>query len=383
MGYDLPLISIRLAGALRTRFAAWYGSHHCDADLSSDSRRLLLVDLGGVSGAFITLCYQVFFLAYGLQFFLGVFVINTASLGAYVLALWLNHRDRHEAARDLLFVTTCVQLCLADLLTGIDVNVFYFPVIVTLPLLYDRHQPSIFVRFGLVIVALFLIAQFGRVQPVLSDSVLRTIHLFNMMGAMGLVAVLVHLFNRQIVHMERSLRESNATLEKLSTTDELTGLVNRRGIMAAFEREWLRARRNHEPLTVLMCDVDDFKLYNDLYGHPAGDRVLRRIAGVFAQAAQRASDAVARIGGEEFLMVLPGVSSGDGVLLAERVRAQVQALGIVHADSRVAPVVTTSIGVATLLPDDTLSANLLLVRADEALYRAKVGGRNRVAGDGV
>ena len=172
------------------------------------------------------------------------------------------------------------------------------------------------------------------------------------------------------------LEQANRKLEELSTTDGLTGLANRRHLDQVLEREWARGGHSGHSLGVLMIDVDLFKNYNDLYGHQAGDLCLQRVAGVLAGAARRAGDLTARYGGEEFVVVLGDTDAEKSAQRAELIRAGVEALGIPHADAPLG-VVTVSIGLAAVRPDRETSAQTLLRMADEALYRAKAGGRNR------
>ncbi len=180
----------------------------------------------------------------------------------------------------------------------------------------------------------------------------------------------------------RKLVELNRQLEVLARVDDLTGIANRRAFMEQLEREWraqFREGGRAAPISLLMIDIDHFKRYNDRYGHPSGDRCLRRVAGIIARFARRPRDLAARLGGEEFVLLLPGVSGDDAVGLAERLRAAVMERGIAHDASQVADVVTASVGVATEMPGRGREPTALLKKADDALYRAKREGRNRVA----
>jgi diguanylate cyclase (GGDEF)-like protein len=174
----------------------------------------------------------------------------------------------------------------------------------------------------------------------------------------------------------RELEQSNIKLMALSVSDGLTGLVNRRGFDELLEREWAHARRDKKPLALAMLDVDSFKLYNDFYGHQAGDECLKQVAAAMTLSLQRSTDLAARYGGEEFVFVLPGATAEDAMLIAEKVRCAVAALAIVHEKSTHG-IVTVSIGVASAMPADPQSASAMLRAADQALYRAKAAGRNR------
>lgn len=168
-------------------------------------------------------------------------------------------------------------------------------------------------------------------------------------------------------------------LKELTITDPLTGISNRRYFHDFLEKEWKRAIRNHIPIAVILTDIDFFKLYNDTYGHQEGDRCLKKVARALKDSLMRPSDMVARYGGEEFVAVLPETDEEGALKVAERMRANVEALEIPHCNSAIAPHVTISLGVCSTIPDDPLKPTELVSRADDALYQAKHEGRNRVA----
>ncbi len=177
----------------------------------------------------------------------------------------------------------------------------------------------------------------------------------------------------QIEAQQRELRETNALLLHQATRDSLTGLRNFRGFQERLREEIARARRGNEPLSLLLLDVDNFKQFNDSFGHPAGDEVLKRVAASM-EAQARTADFVARYGGEEFVILLPETSKDAACLVAERVRAAIE------NDSWLERSVTASIGVATtpqIMGADG-EGRALLAQADIALYHSKRTGRNRV-----
>jgi diguanylate cyclase (GGDEF)-like protein len=159
-------------------------------------------------------------------------------------------------------------------------------------------------------------------------------------------------------------------LEELATTDALTGLTNRRKFDASIDAEWRRATRQKTPVAVLMIDADHFKVYNDTFGHQAGDEVLIGIAICISDSLRRAGDCGARYGGEEFAVLLPALSAAEALVVAETIRLKVQQWSE-HT--------SVSIGVASLTPNVTLEWSELIGAADKALYAAKAGGRNRCA----
>lgn len=177
---------------------------------------------------------------------------------------------------------------------------------------------------------------------------------------------------------ERVLQLKSERLSKYATTDGLTGLHNRRAFDERFKAEFARALRHNSPLSLVMLDVDYFKLYNDTYGHSAGDKVLVAVANALKAQVNRATDIVARYGGEEFIAVLPNCESIGAQLIAEKFRGAVAGLNITHEKSDVAGYVTISAGVATLEPGATCMAEDFLEKVDQSLYKAKHAGRNCV-----
>lgn len=174
------------------------------------------------------------------------------------------------------------------------------------------------------------------------------------------------------------LQAVNTALQQLSLLDPLTGVANRRRFDETLDSEWRRSIRSREPLALLLVDVDSFKDYNDCYGHLRGDECLRQVARELAAGVQRSSDLVARYGGEEFAVVLPGLEHAAALRVAESLRARVEALDIPHQRSRTGPRITVSIGTAVMVPAAGRGPANLVADADQALYAAKSGGRNRV-----
>lgn len=179
----------------------------------------------------------------------------------------------------------------------------------------------------------------------------------------------------KIKSLQDDLRKANEQLKRLTNIDHLTNLFNRRYLAEIMDGEFIRARRNHENLSLVIFDIDYFKSVNDTYGHQNGDIVLSAVAGI-AQQQMRAYDSAARYGGEEFVLLLPGTALEGGVIVAERLRQAV-------LESSFPPpmedlTLTISAGVATYPGPSVENIDSLFRRADEALYRAKQSGRNRV-----
>ena len=184
--------------------------------------------------------------------------------------------------------------------------------------------------------------------------------------------------NAEIDRLNSELAQTNQTLQKLANCDGLTGIANRRYFSERLASEWQRLSRESGQLSLVLCDIDFFKRYNDTYGHQAGDRCLRKVAKALRSAANRSVDLAARYGGEEFVLVLPDMEATAAWELAERVRQTIRQLSVPHAGSSVERFVTLSFGVATVNPQLAFSPDLLVAAADRALYLAKEQGRDRV-----
>ncbi|WP_017304068.1 diguanylate cyclase domain-containing protein [Spirulina subsalsa] len=177
--------------------------------------------------------------------------------------------------------------------------------------------------------------------------------------------------------VEEALTEANAQLNRLASLDGLTQVANRRAFDAYLAQEWSEAQQTQQPIALILCDVDEFKAYNDTYGHVLGDRCLVDIAEVLQQQLPRPTGLVARYGGEEFALILPGFDSPAAIALTEQIQQALQSLSIPHEASTVSDAVTLSLGIAALIPPEGGAPSLLIEEADQALYRAKNQGRNQ------
>jgi diguanylate cyclase (GGDEF)-like protein len=177
----------------------------------------------------------------------------------------------------------------------------------------------------------------------------------------------------------REMTDQVAMLLADSTTDALTGTLNRRGFDSHLSAAVAKARRSTDPTSLHMIDIDDFKAYNDAFGHPAGDACLTATAAIIRSSCQRPGDVLARFGGEEFAVIVEGTDERGAGHLAERIRAAVAGLNIPHGSGAHFPILTVSVGVGTILEGAEMIPAVLLSRADQALYRAKGSGRNCVA----
>jgi diguanylate cyclase (GGDEF)-like protein/PAS domain S-box-containing protein len=177
--------------------------------------------------------------------------------------------------------------------------------------------------------------------------------------------------------LHQQLQIANQKLQTLVIVDQLTQIGNRRCFDDKLNQEWHRLMREQQPLSLLLCDIDYFKKYNDTYGHIAGDICLQLVAQIFKKAVQRSTDLAARYGGEEFAVILPNTDSNVATKIAQKIHAAIHQRNISHKASAVKPYVTLSIGIATLIPQNNIEPRDLIEAADKALYQAKAQGRDR------
>lgn len=188
---------------------------------------------------------------------------------------------------------------------------------------------------------------------------------------------------RALEQSQLRLAEANKILKRLSSLDGLTGVPNRRRFDEVLKQEWLRAIRHSTSISLIMIDIDFFKLFNDTYGHQGGDDCLKQVAKTLEESAKRVTDMMARYGGEEFVVVLPETGTKGVLAVAETMRDDVEAQHIPHKNSKVTDHVTISLGVATAVPERGSKEEDLIAAADQALYEAKNHGRNQVRSMGL
>ncbi|HEY9703962.1 MAG TPA: sensor domain-containing diguanylate cyclase, partial [Allocoleopsis sp.] len=177
----------------------------------------------------------------------------------------------------------------------------------------------------------------------------------------------------------QELQKANLELQRLASLDGLTQLANRRRFDEYFNQEWRRLTREKQPISLILCDIDCFKMFNDTYGHLLGDDCLKKVAGALRLAVGRPADLVARYGGEEFAVILPQTSLQGALYIADTIRSMIHDLEIIHVNSPVSPYVTLSMGVASIIPQQNVSYNQLISAADNCLYKSKREGRDRLS----
>lgn len=355
-------------------------------DRSSQAKRpIVLTNQVAFFAGVAPLPYQLFFIVYSLGEYLGIFLANAAFTLVYMGVIGLNYLGWNREAKILMLGNSCAHALVATAFVGSEVGIqlFYFAIGCFLALSYDRGHGGRFMVMMFGIGCLFLIAHFGfpaeRALSPLPSGYIPVMFALSAIAVLLLLGGFSMLFRKEIDDAHQALIETNQQLTELSTTDTLTGLGNRRQLDAQLARACMRLRRRFQPLSLIMCDVDHFKIYNDNLGHPAGDACLKQVAEALSKAVLRKGDLVARYGGEEFAVVLPNTDAEGALLVAQALRKAVLDLKLPHIQQTEQSYVTISVGVATLnSPAPDTSPSEMLARADEALYLAKANGRNRV-----
>ena len=228
--------------------------------------------------------YQLFYAIYDFTLYRPLFLANLLFMSIYVLVLRFNYRRKYTQAKNVLVVNTCAQLLIVNYFIGADAGVYlyYFTLAAILVFLYQNLSTityfSILAAIGSCIaITHFLFSPGAAITPIPSPWV-DIMYVSSLSAVLGLLGVFLLFFRNKIDQAEAALERKNKHFEKLSNTDPLTGLANRRALDDTLEKEWARLARSPGALSVIMCDVDYFKSYNDLYGHDGGDACLRQIA---------------------------------------------------------------------------------------------------------
>lgn len=178
--------------------------------------------------------------------------------------------------------------------------------------------------------------------------------------------------------MENDLKKANIKIEKLANLDELSSIFNRRYFNNKLKQEFKRHQRTSSPISLIMLDIDCFKLYNDTYGHLCGDECIKSVADILSKAGARPSDITARYGGEEFVLLLPETDSNGAYIIAERIQEKLKNKSIPHKTSTVTDIVTLTIGISTMIPTKSTPPEMLVRYADQSLYEGKKKGKNQI-----
>lgn len=364
---------------------AWLWSAGTQGTPPHARRKIALTNQVGMFGVAMVGLYQLFFLYIGVKPYLGIFAVNSFFIACYLSVLYLNHVRRSKQARNLLLISGCTHAFVgtAFLSTEAGAHLFYFAVASFLALVNERMRAAKFLLLPIGIATLFCICHFAftpeNALTPLPPEYLHVMYASSVFGVLMLSAAFSFLFHREIARAEEQMTQSNQVLEELSSTDTLTGLANRRRLDDFLQRACQRLHRRFQPLSLIMCDVDHFKPFNDRFGHPAGDACLRHIADALRDTVCRQGDLVARYGGEEFAIVLPNTDRLGALQVAEALRLAVQDLQVCHVPGAESALISVSLGVTSVAtPAQFVTPEGLIRRADEALYQAKANGRNRV-----
>lgn len=230
------------------------------------------------------------------------------------------------------------------------------------PSSYEKHKTLLIGLTGAsFFIALFLSWKFVRQKAILEERKAQALEL-----------------EKKVLERTQELEQANLKLQKLSGIDGLTQLHNRRYFDSILKKEINRLQRTSSPISLLICDIDYFKNYNDTYGHLAGDDCIKMVATTIQQNCKRVTDVAARYGGEEFGVILPNTTAEPALDIAESIRKDIEARNIAHETSEIKDIVSISIGIASIMPDVQTEPSLLISIADKALYESKKNGRDRV-----
>ena len=185
-------------------------------------------------------------------------------------------------------------------------------------------------------------------------------------------------YKNKLEKIQKLLLAANKELHEQAHRDSLTEIANRRQLDTTLQQELKRCARSRLSLSLILCDIDSFKLYNDTLGHQQGDQALKRVAKTLEENCQRPGDLAARYGGEEFAIILPATNKQEAFLFCQKLQLAIKRLAIKHPNSKVNPLLTLSFGIYSCQPNAHNVADHTLIMADKALYRAKQNGRNRI-----
>lgn len=301
--------------------------------------------------------------------------LNVVSIALYLGAWWCLQRRINLPALLMIWIEVIGHATIGTLLIGWDAGFFLYlfffvPAVVVGG---GRRTPVILLSALLVFyLGLNALARWtGPMQPLASDMAVSVVHAFNVIVVFSMAAFTAN-------HYYKTVRRAERRLMQMATTDPLTGLVNRRSLIAQADESIRQGDADAQSTALVLADIDHFKQVNDQYGHEAGDAILEQVASLLNRLARR-GDIAARWGGEEFLIFLPATGLDSALALAERVRKAIAEQALYHAGTPIP--ITMSLGVAELAPGEPLGE--AIARADRGLYASKTSGRNRVSVEGT
>jgi diguanylate cyclase (GGDEF)-like protein len=303
---------------------------------------------------------------------------NISSLVLYAFVLLLNRKGLHELAIGSAYIEVNAHATLAVLLLGWGAGFFYYLLAIgPMLLFYPRYHLILKIAPAalsvLLLMGLFYYSIDHPPYYVLSHPVMTTLYVGNMVSIFGLLSYLAHYYAAGADQSETQLRKLSETFEQQAISDSLTGLFNRRAATQEVNAEIGRFHRNAEPFALVLGDIDDFKRYNDKYGHQAGDQVIKHVADLLVNNT-RPYDIISRWGGEEFLIMLPGCTLKESVKIINTLRETISTHPLSYKHHTIE--ITVTFGIAEFGRASTL--NDAIEAADQALYSGKKNGKNRV-----
>ncbi|MBW7572386.1 sensor domain-containing diguanylate cyclase [Caproiciproducens faecalis] len=325
------------------------------------------------------------------RYYLLMYAVMIASMTVFLLFFrqFEKNIDRNRRAiwtTGILFagfiLLWCAGITLLDQLTSGQIIVFTVAVICVAVVPFYSPVTLFFIYLGTEGVFLLLLPAFQKSEGFLFNNSLNSASYVVLSWAIAHMMYKNKIYefhngkiirekNEELQRINGQLTLANQTLEKLAVTDGLTNVYNRSYFDRTVRREWNRCQRGRAPIALIMIDIDYFKEFNDHYGHPAGDRCVRQIAGVLASCVRRSSDSVTRYGGDEFAVLLPCMESDQVSLVAHKIKEEIKNLAIPHRHSPGGPVVSVSVGAYTVVPDSGIALSEFINIADKALYEAK------------
>ncbi len=321
-----------------------------------------------------------------LTYFLGLYLTTSLEVAAmllYSIVYFINANGAFHTSRILLLLLGNIHILSTALVLGLESGIHhYFYASVIAPLFFFRPD-----EYKKIIVACFFSILLGMCYPfaaelyhpyIDSKEIIKFyFHIPTISGAFIAVLSFILYFYNESFRTQKILDDTNKQLQFIGETDFLTQIGNRRKFEAVLRMEWNRALRKKYFMSIILVDVDSFKLYNDIYGHLAGDECLKKIAFTLNQEIRNDFDFIARFGGEEFIVILHDTSMEGAKLVASRMQSAIFNLNIVHSKNMEFGRVTVSIGIASTIPTNAYSPLDVIEDADQCLYEAKTTGKNK------
>ncbi len=325
-------------------------------------------------GLLLHICFLVLFYFFNI---IPLVLFNIISCAVFFICFYINRKGFHY----LSVFSVCIEVIFHSILCSYYIgwnSGFHYYILAIIPLVFLLPRFSFISKSSITI--LFLFCYIGQNyyslhlkihKFLLDENILSFFNYFNITSTVVLLSLIGYLYNKAAVTAEEAL-------EKHAKIDSLTQLANRRYYDLYIHDEWLRLKREKKVLSIIFIDIDFFKLYNDYYGHLAGDKCIKCVAFVLKKIIHRPSDLAARYGGEEFIITLPDTPLEGARKLAQLIQEELKKLQIPHDKSKVNQYLTCSIGVVSAIPDSNNSIEKIVEIADKAMYEAKQQGRNRI-----